>query len=97
MMPRMERSLRVLARGVVPGLLLGAGGEQDELGEVPVEDRHLGDLLGVQHGRHVGAVGLEELAFGGVDGHSLGELADVEPEIDLGLGVDVDPDGGDDR
>ena len=45
---RLRRALRVLAGGVLPPQLLRARRQQDELGEVAVEDRQVGELLGVE-------------------------------------------------
>ncbi len=39
---------------------LCAGRQQDELGEVPIEHRQLGELLGVESRRNVGAIDLQQ-------------------------------------
>ena len=57
---RLRRTLRVLARGVVPLELLRARGEQEELGEVAIQDRQFGDLFRVEACGDVSAVGLED-------------------------------------
>ena len=57
---RLHRALRVLACGMLPLELLRARRQQDELGEIAVDDRQVRQLPPVERGRHVRAVGLEQ-------------------------------------
>ena len=91
----LDRGLRVLAGSVVPAEPRGARRQQHELGEVPVEDGQLGELLRVEGSRHVGAVRLQQRAA--LDHHRLRHLADLQREVDLALRVDAHADRGDDR
>ena len=78
---RLRRPLRVLAGGMLPLELLRAGRQQDELGEVAIEHRQIGELLGVEPGRDVGAVDLQQRRSAG-DHHLLGHGADRQREGD---------------
>ncbi len=57
---RLGRTLRVLAGRVLPLELLRAGRQQDELGEVAIEHREIGELLVVEPRRHIGAIDFQE-------------------------------------
>ena len=70
----LDRALRVLGGRVLPGLLLGSRREQQEPREVPIEHREIRDLPGLEARRHVGAVGLQELAARGGHGERLRDV-----------------------
>ena len=57
---RLRRPLRVLAGRMLPLELLRAWREQNEFGEVVIQNRQIGDLFGVERRRHVGAIALEQ-------------------------------------
>jgi len=57
---RLRRPLRVLAGRMLPAQLLSARRQQDELGEVAVEDGEVGQLARVERGRDVGAIGTQQ-------------------------------------
>jgi hypothetical protein len=84
---REVRALRVLRDVLLPLHGLGAGGEEDELGEVAVQHRQLGHLLALEGGGDVGPVRLEQLALRGLHHQMLADLAHGEVEVDPSLGV----------
>ena len=92
---RLRRPLRVLRRRVLPAHLLRARRQQDELGEVAIEHGQLGQLLGFEARRHVGAVGLEQRRAA-AHRHLLGHRSDFELEVDRRLRVDADRDAWND-
>ena len=93
---RLGRSLRVLAGGVLPLQLLRPRREQQELGEVAIEHRQIGDLTGVEARRDVGTVRGEQRRTAG-DGDLVGELTDFEDELHWRLRIDADFDALHDR
>ncbi len=88
---RLRRSLRVLARGVLPAELLRAGRQQDELREVAIEHRQIGDLPRIERRRDVGAIGLEQRAEP-LHGDRFAQRPDLHPDVEARLRVDVDLD-----
>src|SRR5262249_2202257 len=82
--------LRILARGVLPLKLLRAGGEENELGEVAIQDWKIRDLFLVECCSNIGAVSLQQLALTSGNGNRVGHRARFEHRINFCLSVYVD-------
>ena len=81
---------------MLPLQLLRAWRQQDELGEVAIENGEIGDLPGVEARGDVGAIRGQQRRTAG-DRDLLGELADLERELHRRLRIDADDDLGYDR
>ena len=74
-----------------PLLLLRARRQQDELGEIAIEHREIGNLLRLEGRRHVGAIDFQQRAARD-DIDALGDGTRLEAEVHRRLRVDVDDD-----
>ena len=91
------RSLRVLARRVLPLQLLRTGSQKDELREVAVEDGQLRNLPLRKARGHVGAVRLEQLSLRSRYCDGIAHLADFQADVHFGVGVDINHNRRNDR